>query len=64
MTDNVATWDFETALAETIRERYAGQYVRIVEVRNVSLREIAQERALLNKRGEFIETDNWKTLGF
>lgn len=31
----VSMWDFETALGETIREKYESLYVRVVEVSNV-----------------------------
>jgi len=40
----VCTWDFQTALADTIREKYEPLYVKIVEVRNVSLRDVASAR--------------------
>jgi hypothetical protein len=31
----VAMWDFHTALAETIREKYEHLYIKVVEVSNV-----------------------------
>ena len=36
----IATWDFQTALGDTIREKYESQYVKIVEVTNVVNRKI------------------------
>lgn len=31
----VPVWDFQTALGDTIREKYQGLYVKVVEVTNV-----------------------------
>jgi hypothetical protein len=37
--NEVPTWDFYTALGETIREKYENEYVKVVEVKNVNTRE-------------------------
>jgi len=37
--DVVSQWDFNTALGETIREKYENEYVKVVEVTNVGSRQ-------------------------
>lgn len=34
----VSVWDFQTALGDTIKEKYEGLYVKLIEVRNVCTR--------------------------
>jgi len=34
-TEDIPKWDFQTALSDTIKERYESQYVHIVEVSSV-----------------------------
>jgi len=41
-TQEQSNWDFQTALGDTIREKYESKYVRIVEVSNVINRRIAR----------------------
>ena len=36
----VATWDFQTALGDTIREKYESLYVKVIEVSNVINRKV------------------------
>lgn len=42
--EKVATWDFDTALGETIKEKYENLYVRVVEVTNVINRRIVRNK--------------------
>jgi hypothetical protein len=30
----VSEWDFDTALGETIREKYENEYIKVIEVKN------------------------------
>jgi hypothetical protein len=32
---NLSIWDFETALGDTIREKYESKYVKVIEVNDV-----------------------------
>lgn len=34
----VPVWDFQTALGDTIKEKYESLYVKVIEVSNVCLR--------------------------
>lgn len=42
--EKVSTWDFETALGETIREKYESLYVRVVEVSNIIHRKTVRNK--------------------
>lgn len=43
------TWDYNTALGETMRERYESLYCKLVEVTNVLVKKGAKGLGLLKK---------------
>ena len=36
----IVTWDFQTALGDTIKEKYANQFIKVIEVSNVMRRDM------------------------